>query len=217
MITKKKKPKIDDENAFAAMSDGEIQRWISEALQRPSDFGYRGDNDEIFITWSLGPVIQHRDSDLIQKSNAKAMIETLEGDPSLADDWEVCSCGHWAVGWVEQLSFRVVDKDGKPSRVARVIKGMLDSIEEYPLLDEEEHSRMEYDATLENIENHYSSRKLREDAPEGWASQMFSWFWDNMQTAVEDSDGQGGYPSDEQFEACARELGYWDTSEDEEE
>lgn len=216
-MTKENHPRIDDENAFSKMSDSEIQKWIADALKRPSDFGYGGDNEQMFETWTLGPVIQHRNSDILDKSNAKSMIATLESDPSLSEDWEVVSCGHWAVGWVEHLSFRVVDEDGNPSRVARVIKGFFDAIEEYPILDEEDFSQMEYDDTLENIENHYLRTKFHDDVPEDWASQMFSWFWDNDQSAVEPCDGGGGYPDNKQFEVCARELGFWDTSEDEEE
>jgi hypothetical protein len=209
--------KIDDEDAFAKLSWLETQQWIAQALKRPSDFGYRGDNGQMFQTWSLGPVIQHRDSDLLEKSNAKSIIKTLESDPSLEGDWELVSCSHWGVGWVEHLSFRVIDEDEKPSRVARVIKGLFDAMEEYPILDDEDHSRMEYEATLENIQEHYRRGGLKDDAPDDWASQMFSWFWDNDQSAVENCDGQGGYPDDAQFEKCARDLGFWDTSEDEDE
>lgn len=216
MMTEEKLP-LDDENAFSDLNDLEVQQWISKALQRPSSFGYSGDNDQMFETWSLGSVIQHRDSDILDKSNAKSMIATLESDPSLADDWEIVSCSHWAVGWVEHLSFRVIDGDGKLSRVARVIKGIYNALEDYPILDERDFSRMEYEDTIENIENHYCRGKLHDDVPEDWASQMFSWFWDNDQAAVEPCDGGGGYPDDKQFEACARDLGFWDTSEDEDE
>lgn len=215
MITEREQTRLDDEDAFAAMSDEEIQTWISRALEMPKDFGYRGDNEQMFKTWSLGFVIRTRDSGIREKSNAKSMLATLESDPSLAEDWELISCSHWGVGWVEQLSFRVVNADGKPSRVARVIKGMMDSLEEYPVLDDEDFSRMEYEETLENIESHYRRGGLKDDIPEDWVSQMFSWFWENDQSAVEACDGGGGYPDNKQFEACARDLGYWDTSEDE--
>lgn len=206
---------LDNHDAFSKMSEPQILEWVFEALEPPSDFGYGGDNEQMFVTWSLGPVIEHRDSGLAQKSNAKTIVKILENDPSLEGEWELVSCNHWAVGWVEHLSFRVVDKDGKPSRVARVIKGLFDSMEEYPILDDEDHSRMEYEATMENIENHYGRGKLHDNVPEDWALQMFSWFWNNDQGAVENCDGQGGYPSDEQFETCARDLEFWDTSEDE--
>lgn len=204
---------LDDEHAFSKMSDEEIAGWISEALRRPCSFMYTGDNEEMFKMWSMGPTIQHRDSPILDKSNAASMVKTLEADPTLADDWYISESSHWAVGWVEQLSFKVVDTDEKPSRVARIIKGMMDALEEYPVLDESSFSEMEHEATLENIKNHTSSM-LKDGVPDDWDSQMFSWFWDNDQEAVEPSDGGGGYPSDEQFEKAARALGFWDTSGD---
>ncbi len=217
METTQEQNHIDDEHAFSKMSDVEIASWISEALRRPGSFMYMGDNEEMFETWSLGPTIQHRDSPILDKSNAAAMISTLEADPTLADDWYVSESSHWGVGWVEQLSFKVVDTDGKPSRVARVIKGMMDSLEEYPVLDDSAFSEMEHEATLKNIGGHYKGSGLHDDTPDDWGSQMLSWFWDNDQDAVENSEGGGGYPSDKQFEKAARALGFWDTSEDESE
>jgi hypothetical protein len=35
-------------------------KMVSDALETPRDFGYGGDNNELFHTWSLGPVIQVR-------------------------------------------------------------------------------------------------------------------------------------------------------------
>ena len=208
---------IDDEHAFSKMTGPQIANWISQATQRPQDFGYHGDNKEIFETWSLGQVIQHRDSGILDKSNAAAIVKHLESDPSLKEDWEVISCSHWGVGWVEQLSFKVVDEDGNPSRVARVIKGLMDALEEYPVLDDESYSNMEYEATMKNISGHYKRNGMHDDVPEDWPSQMFSWFSNNDQESIEPADGDGGYPSDVQFEKAARALGFWDTSEDENE
>lgn len=208
---------LDDNDAFSEMTKEEQAAWVTDALRRPDDFGYRGGNDEMFHTWSLGPALQHRDSDLRDKSNAKAIVETLESDPSLKNDWCVASSGHWAVGWIEQLSFRVLDGDGSISRVARVIKGIYNSLEEYPLLDEQGYYDLESDATIANIDNHYKRNNLKDGIPDDWAYKMYIWFNDHDEyyEAIENSDDRGGYPSEKHFEECARALGFWDTEEDE--
>jgi hypothetical protein len=115
-----------------------------EALRRPNDFGYMGDNDQMFVTWALGPVIRHRDSDCLQESNAAALEKHLESDPTLADDWTITGCGHWAVGWVDHLSYRAVEADGKTAtRIARVLRAWFAALDDYPIADEDDFSRRE--------------------------------------------------------------------------
>ncbi len=185
---------------------------IQKALKRPNDFGYFGSNPDMFKTWSLGPVILTRDSRLVDESNASAIKKTLEAIPEIKEDWDILSANHWACGWVEHLTFRVLDPDGSPSRVFREIKALFDAIESYPILDESDYSDREYQATVENIENNGRSF-IKENPPEGWASQVFSWFWDNDQSAVESTDDQGGYPSDKQLKEALGALGLLDSND----
>lgn len=217
--TEETKP-LDDEHSFSKMTEEQIAEWKAEALARPSDFGYFGDREEMFETWSLGPVIETRDSELREKANASTIKTMLKADPSLEEDWEITGIRHWAVGWVDQLSFRALDEDGSISRISRVIKGIFDSLSEYPVLDDGLYSEMEYDETISNIKDHYpGSSSLKDDVPEDWPTKMYSWWSDaDDYEAIDDQDGRGGgYPSKEQFEECARALGFWDTSEDEDE
>jgi len=88
---------------------------------------------------------------------------------------------------------------------------LMRSLENYPVLDEENYSSKEYEATLNNIENAcYSYDK--DSWPEDYAKKLFSWFWDNKQSAVENNDGQGGYPDDKEIKEAIESLG-WRTSE----
>jgi len=60
--------RLDESKAEISASD------IKAALERPANFGYfGGEDDGMFDTWSLGDVIEHRDSGLLDKSNAKAL------------------------------------------------------------------------------------------------------------------------------------------------
>jgi len=209
--------KLDYPDAFSKMSEEEIEQWKKDALARPPSFAYRGDKD-MFVTWSMGPVLETRDSGIRDKANSKCIKEMLAEDPSLDDDWEVACCGHWLSGWIEQLSFRVLEDDGSLTRMSRVIKGIYDGLSEHPVLDDSLYSEMEYDDTLSNIENHWSAAKLKDELPDDWPSKMYGWWHGNDDyDAIDDPDGRsGGCPNEDQFEECARALGFWDTSDDDE-
>ena len=104
---------------------------IKKALEYPSDFGYYGNNPDLFKTWTLGPVIETRDSDLLTVSNAKCLKASLEATFPGDDEWDIVGCSHWAVGWVDHLSFRIVENDGVTvTPVAIWIKAFFDMIAE---------------------------------------------------------------------------------------
>ncbi len=111
----------------------------------------------------------------------------------------------------------MLDENGSISRVARVIKGIYNDLEDYPLLDEQGYYDLESDATIANINGHYKRNNLKDGIPDDWAYKMYIWFsdYDEYYEAIENNDDQGGYPSEKHFEECARALGFWDTEEDE--
>jgi hypothetical protein len=187
---------------------------VEEALKAPSDFGYYGDIEGMFETWSLGPVIEHRDSDLLTQSNAAMLRKHLAEDESLADDWTETECGHWAVGWVIHLSFRAVEDDGEtPTRMFRVLTAWNDSLADYPVADDEDFSQRELDAALESIRQ--NARGVAKTAPESWADDVWSWLWDNDQTELENSDGTGAYVSEEAITKALKALGFAEPEEEE--
>ena len=74
-------------------------------------------------------------------------------------------------------------------------------LDDYPILDEQDYSEREYEATLEN----YASElwRLKDNLPAGWEGQVYSWFCDHGQDRyIENRDDQGGYaPRDKIIEA----------------
>lgn len=90
---------------------------------------------------------RHRDSDILEVSN----FEVIEADLTkrFPDDVETASFGHFAVGWVEELLVRVLDKHGKitPAGKAAVDWGL--KLESYPVADEDDFSRREFEAEEE--------------------------------------------------------------------
>lgn len=160
------------------MSD--LLTYAREALRLPNDFGYSGDLP-IGETWSLGPVIEHRDSDLLSQSNSVVMRRTFEeqfGPEGEENGWVITRCSHWAVGWVEHLSFRAFEADGTASRHSAIMQEVENALADYPVLDDEDFSRREYEQQCEEIES--AARKwVASDAPPEWESFVFSAAWDS--------------------------------------
>jgi|TARA_Y100000296_G_C5167216_1_gene255350 hypothetical protein len=153
--------------------------------------------------WFVLPVGRTRDSTLLDLSNWQAVEEILAEKAKPEEDtdcWEIHRFGHWACGWFEIF---IVKPDSPAYRAAEDIAR---SIEDYPVLNEEDYSEREYTATVENIADALGSFDI-ENEPEDLAGTLFRWFWDNDQGAVESSDDQGGYPSNQQIENALDALG----------
>ena len=155
----------------------------------------------------------HRDSRLLDQSNAEVIEDVLrpfleEDDPDVIEEHH----GHWACGWIDGFAIRVF-RDGKVTRAFRTYMDLVGRLDEYPVLDEEDYSRREYEATLENFDSAVSGIRYEYELPEGWKKEVFSWFWEHDQGAVENRDDSGGYPSEEQLESAFTALGYQRTEE----
>ena len=185
------------------ISEGDIE----EALQEPANFGYAGGRD-LFGSWALGPIIRTRDSDLLTQSNADALIRHLESDPSLADDWEITGANHWAVGWVDHLSFRAIGENGEPTRIFRVVKDWFRRLDEYPVADDDDFARREYEAALDAIEEVGGRLIDSSVAPQEWPSECYEWLAENRPRAIESRDGHGAYPSTDDMVACLAARGW---------
>ncbi len=160
----------------------------------------------------------NRDSGIAAESNEQAILEAMK--PYLDNGTaKTIRHTHWACGYVDGLEILVYDENGGITPAFKEMWEIGKALENYPLLDEEDWSRREYEDTLENIVSAVSSWGWRKDEfdaeklPKDYASQMFSWFWENDQEAVESRDDGGGYPSDEQVKACLIALGWYKEAE----
>ena len=162
--------------------------------------------------WCVGPTVLTRDSDLMSNVNYIRLVEALEEHGEWKEDWEIHVFNHWAVGWVKHLAFRVLDEKGEPTPLFHFVKKWFSDLEDYPCADDELLSEMEYDAAIEVIISH-GSRWLKEPIPEEWASEVFTWLWQNDQSQLEDRDGNGPYPSEESVREAMRSLGLHEEEE----
>ena len=150
----------------------------------------------------------NRDSGLLDQSNASIIEKTLQpftkgNNPDIVFE----SHSHWAVGHVDGFSIRVY-KRGKITKAFREYHKLAKRLDDYPILDEEDYSNREYEATFENIADAAWRLKNEYDLPKDWQSAVYSWFADNAYSAIENVDDQGGYPSEEQLREAFCDLGY---------
>ena len=167
-------------------------------------WSYRAQPDDADLYTIIHP--SNRDSGLLEQSNSDAMAKELkEFEDSGEVDWQ--SFSHWGCGWVDALIVKVYTDHSKACLTPAFERlcDLLDALCDYPVLDDEDFSRREYEATLENIDS-AGSRFLVEDPPEDWVNQAFDWFWTYDQQAIECCDGGGGYPSDAEIKTCLADL-----------
>ncbi len=150
----------------------------------------------------------NRDSGLLDQSNADAIAVAMEPFTD-GDDPDVVmeSHDHWAVGHVDGFSIRVY-RNGEITEAFKSYHGLCEQLDGYPILDEEDYSERDLEATLENISDASWRVKHEYTMPDGWESLVFSWFWDHRQSAVENKDDQGGYPQEVDLRAAFDALGY---------
>lgn len=99
---------------------------------------------ETFYDYYVGPG-QCRDSDVLAQSNFACALEQLGGESKTV---LVSHCGHWAVGWVEQILVHKKDK-----KACKKLDEIMGALAEYPVLDESDHLEREHEYCLDYAED----------------------------------------------------------------
>jgi len=148
----------------------------------------------------------HRDSGFLDQSNASVIEKALEPFTE-GDDPDVVfeSHQHWAVGHIDGFSVRVF-RNGEITDAYRTYRRLQEGIADYPVLDEEDYSNREYEATLENMRDTAWRLKREFDLPEGWEGEAYGWLSDNNCRAIENRDDQGGCPSEDELREAFESL-----------
>lgn len=182
-------------------------------------------------------MIETRDSGLMEQSNAATMRRWLADyieDGSIVEE----SHSHWAVGHVDKLIIRVYDrvmqddsevpedydardydvdeptKRGPISSAFLMICQIMDEIDNYPILDEDDYSTRQYELGLSNIKdafwyvnNAYGGAILEDLMPDNWEYEVAGFFSDSDEYDIVDGDS---YPSEEQMFEAFLHLGWID-------
>jgi hypothetical protein len=104
----------------------------------PSDFMGNWPNPD----WLVAPVSNMRDGNLLDRSNWDCQIDAL-AELNTPDTWEIIRHGHWACGWFE---FVILAPE---SEAADVCDTLARDLAEYPVLDETDYSKREWEAMEE--------------------------------------------------------------------
>jgi len=160
-----------------------LDEYCKEAVKRPSDFGYFGNDDDMFVTVGNSGITTNRDADTLTRSNWSVITEDiLERFP---DDARIESYGHWACGWLEKLIITIYDADMKPTDVARACYDYHSAIEQYPVIDEEHHSSLEYEEAEEYLPQAINDAIWTIECDTGTDVQAV---WDELDTGNEATD-----------------------------
>ena len=184
----------------ATEAAGNWKDWTCFVWDRERDLN-DPDNWAIFYT-------HNRDSGLLAQSNADAITKAMEPFTDTDDpDVVMESHSHWAVGHVDGFSIRVY-RHGEITEAFKTYHELSEQLADYPILDEEDYSERELEATLENINDAAWRVKDEYELKDGWESEVYSWLSDNRSGSVENRDDQGGYPEEDDLRAAFDALGY---------
>lgn len=135
--------------------DDLLVKAATEALTRPDS--YSTSDDRLF--WSHGLTFgQHRDSDVLDRSNYERISEDMRAE--FPADTDVQYFSHWAVGHGETLIVRVLrdpDDDITPGNITAafaIVTSIADALRsDYPVYDDSHYSQLEHDEQREEYES----------------------------------------------------------------
>lgn len=156
---------------------------------RPTSFDHAGAFLRDRQEWLVIPTTRNRDSQSLAESNFAAALEILGGE---SETVEVHRFGHWGPGWFEVILVH-------PTRFADA-QAIADRLENYPILDDEDASKREW-----------------EDYCESWDSWGRTDYWrgvcrklselpDNAQSILEDASSE----EIDRFAESARQSVNWE-------
>jgi hypothetical protein len=145
-----------------------LAEYASQLQERPQDYAGAID-DWMDEGYSNSVLSQHRDSDVLQRSNYEVISRDLLD--RFPDDVRTTVSNHWAVGWVESLHVRIYKESinleeiepgkfyGHDSYTDAFIAAMewKEKLDDYPVADEEDWSRREYEELIEYLEQEVGS------------------------------------------------------------
>ncbi len=149
----------------------------------------------------------YRDAGLLAQSNHQVITERLApfsvgDDPDLVFERHF----HFAFRYVDGLSLRVYRADGTITDAFREFCRIKKQLEDSLILDEQDYSRREYEATLANYRE--AMGRLKDELPQGWEAKVYSWFCDHGQDRyIENRDDQGGHAPRDAILAALHDLG----------
>lgn len=146
----------EDRNTLKDAWSQELNEWKKESSKKVALELWKHPKDyygETYEDYYVGPG-QHRDSEVLDRANFIAALEMLGGEHD--PDVIVARAGHWGVGWVESI---LVHKD---SDKVPVLEEIEKKIADYPVLDDDLYSKMQYEEFEESYESWAKDEAIKE-------------------------------------------------------
>jgi hypothetical protein len=152
---------------------------------------------------------RNRGSDLLTQSNADVIEKRMKYYIDSGDAY-IGGFSHWAVGHTDAVIFRVFREDGSITDAFREMYKIMEELDGYPVLDEDDWSRREDEDTDRNVRDQVSYILGKNGIDLESGLDDLSWKVRDLLPfeEVEARDGWGGYPSDESISKALKELGY---------
>ena len=154
------------ENNWIEVDDSELEEFVRESLERPSDAGFW--DEELYVTHTLAmhtPAWHLTDEYIVDQANYRTALELLE--PYGA---EAATVGHWTYSTFECIKVPMLTEDGEITAGAVALWDLVQGLQDYPVLDEQLWSELEWEV----------NERAMTDALE----------WEERQREIEISDDQ---------------------------
>jgi hypothetical protein len=101
----------------------------------------------------IAPCGRHRDSDALERSNHVTVVALL--DDIGPDGHDIADFGHWAVGWIEEITYDLGNAD-----MAAAVADIRARVEDYPSLDDDLFSTYEWEENHNDEGYCYADRDM---------------------------------------------------------
>lgn len=194
-----------------AGSDEHIIEMANLSMKRPDDYGYYGDTD-LHNSWGFAGIDLSRDPTCLDDANFQAFHRDIV--PDYPDDFTVENFGHWAVGSLDRTLVRVLKDEHGDVEVENITDAfiatleILEALQDYCVLDDGLLCDAEHAKLIDNIEWYCTQFKADEINRDGatWVEDLLSKLYDMEVELCPDAEL---YPTDEELEEAAKELGIW--------
>lgn len=158
---------------------------MRQSANETPNFAYWGDSDDWFVAYGI-----HRDSDVLERANFEALRRMAESGELSEDDraeygdeYRIETASHWLVGYTKTLLINPHLDSETLASIEEAIGGMKD----YPVIDEELWSELEYEEACETAENALYELGIDQEIRRDVAPYVVAY-------ATEINPGTGEYP-----------------------
>lgn len=179
------------ENNWIEVEDSELEEFVRESLERPSDAGFW--DEELYVTHTLAmhtPAWHLTDDYIIDQANYRVALEELEELGA-----EAATVGHWTYSTFECIKVPMLTEAGEITAAAVALWNIQMRLQDYAVLDEQLWSELEWEV----------NERAMTDALE----------WEERQREIEISDDEKSKIAElywGRWSGC-HEAGYIDESE----